>query len=56
MLFPSRATASISFTKASCVSSAAALAADGIAVFHAQKHVETLEEMFLQATGGESVD
>src|SRR5436190_18869352 len=29
----------------------AALAADGIAVFHAQKHVETLEEMFLQATG-----
>ena len=34
----------------------AALAADGVAVFHAQRHVETLEEMFLQATGGETVD
>jgi len=34
----------------------AALAAEGVAVFHAQRHVETLEEMFLQATGGQSVD
>jgi len=34
----------------------AALAQNGVAVFHAQRHVETLEEMFLQATGGESVD
>src|SRR5262249_1305164 len=34
----------------------AALAAEGIAVYHAQRHVETLEEMFLQATGGETVD
>jgi ABC-2 type transport system ATP-binding protein len=34
----------------------AALAAEGIAVFHAQRHVESLEEMFLQATGGETVD
>jgi ABC-2 type transport system ATP-binding protein len=34
----------------------AALTADGVAVFHAQRHVETLEEMFLQATGGETVD
>ncbi len=34
----------------------AALAESGIAVFHAQRHVETLEEMFLQATGGETVD
>jgi ABC-2 type transport system ATP-binding protein len=34
----------------------AAMAAEGIAVFHAQRHVETLEEMFLQATGGETVD
>jgi ABC-2 type transport system ATP-binding protein len=34
----------------------AALAAEGIAVFHAQLHVESLEEMFLQATGGETVD
>jgi len=34
----------------------AALASDGVAVFHAQRRVETLEEMFLQATGGETVD
>ena len=34
----------------------AALTAGGIAVFHAHRRVETLEEMFLQATGGESVD
>jgi ABC-2 type transport system ATP-binding protein len=34
----------------------AALAAEGIEVFHAQRHVESLEEMFLQATGGETVD
>ena len=33
----------------------AALASNGIAVFHAQRHVETLEELFLQATGGETV-
>jgi ABC-2 type transport system ATP-binding protein len=33
----------------------AALAAEGIAVFHAQRHVQSLEEMFLQATGGETV-
>ena len=34
----------------------AALIAEGVAVFHAQRHVESLEEMFLQATGGETVD
>jgi ABC-2 type transport system ATP-binding protein len=34
----------------------AALAASGIGVFHAQRRVETLEELFLQATGGETVD
>src|SRR5438477_8132840 len=34
----------------------AALAENGVAVFHAQRHVESLEEMFLQATGGETVD
>jgi len=34
----------------------AALAGEGIAVYHAQRHVESLEEMFLQATGGETVD
>ena len=34
----------------------AALAGEGIAVYHAQRHVETLEEMFLEATGGETVD
>jgi ABC-2 type transport system ATP-binding protein len=34
----------------------AALAENGVAVFHAQRHVETLEEMFLEATGGETVD
>jgi ABC-2 type transport system ATP-binding protein len=34
----------------------AALAQNGVAVFHAQRHVESLEEMFLQATGGETVD
>ncbi|MDQ6801861.1 MAG: ABC transporter ATP-binding protein [Acidobacteriota bacterium] len=33
----------------------AAMAAEGIAVFHAQRHVESLEEMFLEATGGETV-
>ncbi len=32
------------------------LTASGVAIFHAQKHVHTLEEMFLEATGGESVD
>ena len=34
----------------------AALAENGIAVFHAQRYVESLEEMFLEATGGETVD
>jgi len=34
----------------------AALATNGIAVFHAQRRVETLEDLFLQATGGETVD
>jgi ABC-2 type transport system ATP-binding protein len=34
----------------------AALTAGGIAVFHAHRRLETLEEMFLQATGGETVD
>jgi ABC-2 type transport system ATP-binding protein len=34
----------------------AALAAGGVAVFHAHRRLETLEEMFLQATGGETVD
>jgi ABC-2 type transport system ATP-binding protein len=34
----------------------AALTAGGIAVFHAHRRVETLEEMFLQATRGETVD
>jgi len=34
----------------------AALTENGIAVFHAQRRVESLEEMFLEATGGESVD
>jgi ABC-2 type transport system ATP-binding protein len=32
-----------------------ALASNGIAVFHAQRRVETLEDLFLQATGGETV-
>jgi ABC-2 type transport system ATP-binding protein len=34
----------------------AALTAAGVSVFHAQRRVDTLEEMFLQATGGETVD
>ena len=34
----------------------AALASGGVAVYHAQRRVETLEELFLQATGGETVD
>lgn len=34
----------------------AALAEHGIAVFHARQRVQTLEEMFLEATGGETVD
>ncbi len=33
----------------------AALARNGIEVFHAQKRVQTLEETFLEATGGETV-
>jgi ABC-2 type transport system ATP-binding protein len=33
----------------------AALATGGVAVFHAQRKVETLEELFLQTTGGETV-
>ena len=34
----------------------AALTSSGIAVFHAQRRVQTLEQMFLEATGGETVD
>jgi len=33
-----------------------ALTQNGIAVFHARPRVQTLEEMFLEATGGETVD
>ena len=34
----------------------AALAQSGVAVFHARPRVQTLEEMFLDITGGETVD
>jgi ABC-2 type transport system ATP-binding protein len=34
----------------------AALAAANVAVYHAQRHVQSLEQMFLEATGGETVD
>lgn len=34
----------------------AALARHDVAVFHARQRVQTLEEMFLEATGGETVD
>ena len=34
----------------------AALTQHGVAVFHARQRVQTLEEMFLEATGGETVD
>ena len=34
----------------------AALTQAGLAIFHARPHVQTLEEMFLEATGGETVD
>lgn len=34
----------------------AAFAESGVPLFHVQRHAETLEEMFLQATGGETVD
>jgi ABC-2 type transport system ATP-binding protein len=34
----------------------AALTRNGVAVYHARQRVQTLEEMFLEATGGESVD
>jgi ABC-2 type transport system ATP-binding protein len=34
----------------------AALVEAGIDVFHARPHVQSLEEMFLEATGGETVD
>jgi ABC-2 type transport system ATP-binding protein len=33
----------------------AALTAAGVAVYHAQRRTQTLEEMFLEATGGETV-
>jgi ABC-2 type transport system ATP-binding protein len=34
----------------------AALASSGVGVFHARPRVQSLEEMFLEATGGETVD
>jgi len=34
----------------------AALAREGVAVYHAKARIQTLEEMFLETTGGESVD
>jgi ABC-2 type transport system ATP-binding protein len=34
----------------------AALAAANVAIYHAQRRVQSLEEMFLEATGGETVD
>jgi len=34
----------------------AALARDGVDVYHARQRVQTLEEMFLETTGGETVD
>jgi ABC-2 type transport system ATP-binding protein len=34
----------------------AALAGSGVGVFHARPRVQSLEEMFLEATGGETVD
>jgi ABC-2 type transport system ATP-binding protein len=34
----------------------AALAQNGVGVFHARPRVQSLEEMFLEATGGETVD
>ena len=34
----------------------AALTQNGIDVFHARRRVQSLEEMFLEATGGETVD
>ena len=34
----------------------AALTQSGVDVFHARRRVQSLEEMFLEATGGESVD
>jgi ABC-2 type transport system ATP-binding protein len=34
----------------------AALTQNGVDVFHARRRVQTLEEMFLEATGGETVD
>jgi ABC-2 type transport system ATP-binding protein len=34
----------------------AALVQDGVSVFHARPRVQTLEEMFLDVTGGETVD
>ena len=33
----------------------AAIASAGIPIYHAQRHVQTLEEMFIEATGGETV-
>ncbi|HWS71898.1 MAG TPA: ABC transporter ATP-binding protein, partial [Thermoanaerobaculia bacterium] len=33
----------------------AALAQEGIEIFHAREHVQTLEEMFIDVTGGETV-
>jgi hypothetical protein len=33
-----------------------ALAEAGVKIFHAQRRTQSLEEMFLEATGGETVD
>jgi hypothetical protein len=33
----------------------ARLAAEGVKIFHAQRRIRTLEERFIEATGGETV-
>jgi ABC-2 type transport system ATP-binding protein len=48
-------TLSIEITEERAPDVVARLAADGIRIFHAQRRVRSLEERFLEATGGETV-
>ncbi|MGK2859874.1 MAG: ABC transporter ATP-binding protein [Thermoanaerobaculia bacterium] len=48
-------TLSIEITEEQAPDVVTRLAADGIRIFHAQRRVRTLEERFLEATGGETV-
>ena len=48
-------TLSVEMTEDEAPDVVARLAADGVRIFHAQRRVRTLEERFIEATGGETV-